>query len=71
MIVWPGSTGFEKRTASRFSRVGIAAGELLRSRAQHVKAIVQSPWMMIPGRPTDFAISSSRWIGTLSPEASA
>ena len=39
--------------------------------ACEVNAIVQSPWMMIPGKPIDLANSSSVWIGIGSPLASA
>jgi hypothetical protein len=59
-----------KRTASRLRRVG-SSGQACSIIATEVKAIVQRPWMMIPGRPTAFANSSSRWICIGSPEASA
>ena len=70
VISWPGSTGREKRTASRRSLV-LSPPQSSWTAATDVNAIVQSPWMMIPGSPTDFAISASRWIGMLSPDASA
>ena len=34
-------------------------------------AIIHRPWRMRPGRPTDWANSSSMWIGLKSPEAPA
>src|SRR5439155_12177318 len=68
VIVSPGSTGFENRTASRLSSFGSPAASSPMA-AQLVNAIVQRPWMMMPGSPTDLANSSSRWIGTLSPDA--
>ena len=54
MIVCSGRAIAAKRTARRFSRVG-SSGQACAISATEVKAIVQRPWMMIPGRPTDFA----------------
>ena len=70
VIVCPGSAIAANRTASRFSLVGSSA-QACSIAATEVKAIVQRPWMMIPGRPTDFANCSSRWICIGSPDASA
>ena len=66
----PGRPGFEKRTASRLSRSGSPSQHSWTTATEFI-AIVQSPWMMIPGSPTDFAKSTSVWIGIGSPEAGA
>ncbi len=66
----PGSTGLEKRTASRARRVGSPLATVSITARLHM-AIVHSPWRMIPGSPTPLANSSSRWIRLSSPEAAA
>ena len=69
-MVLPGKAGALNRTARRVSREG-SSGHAACTAARETKAIVHSPWMMIPGNPTDFANSASVWIGIVSPDASA
>src|SRR5438477_15154 len=47
----PGKTGLEKRTASRFRRLGSPPATVLTTAWLHM-AIVQRPWAMMPGRTT-------------------
>ena len=62
------TTGRPKRTLYSTSAAGSPV-QLVTARA--ASAMVNMPWAITPGRPTEVATRSFQWIGLKSPEAPA